>query len=97
MIPKHATPPNLSYGTLPAVAPAGDHAPLVEAAVKTAARAKLPKAAFAIPEKAPGSGSYPIHDEPHAKNALARCAGKPEEGRVKAAVYKRYPHLKNAK
>jgi hypothetical protein len=59
-------------------------------------RKGLPKSAFAIPENAPGPGSYPIHDVEHARNALARCAGKPEEGRVKAAVYKRYPQLKNA-
>jgi hypothetical protein len=45
---------------------------------------------FAIPE----SRSYPIHDRSHAVNALARASGKPEEGRVKKAVYARYPDLK---
>lgn len=67
---------------------------LEEAELGTKARKELPKSAFAIPEKAPGSGSYPIHDLAHARNALARSSGKPEEARVKAAVYKRYPELK---
>lgn len=57
-------------------------------------RASLPKGAFAIPSKAPGSGSYPIPDISHARNALARSSGKPEEAAVKAAVYRRYPGLK---
>lgn len=35
-------------------------------------RKKLKKSQFAIPDKAPGSGSYPIQDREHAANALAR-------------------------
>lgn len=65
-----------------------------EAELSTAARKSLPKSDFAIPAKAPGSGSYPIGDIAHARNALARSSGKPEEDTVKAAVYKRYPQLK---
>jgi len=56
-------------------------------------RQRLPDSAFAIPEER----KYPIHDEAHAKNALARVAqfGTPEERRrVREAVYRRYPHLK---
>ena len=56
------------------------------------AREALPTKAFAIPE----SESYPIHDEAHARNALARVSqfGSPEEkSRVRAAVARRYPHI----
>lgn len=60
-------------------------------------RKKLPKSAFAIPEKAPGPGSYPIPDISHARNALARVAqhGTPsEKRRVRNAVYKKFPSLR---
>ena len=52
-------------------------------------RKKLPKSAFAIPEKR----KYPIHDENHARAALTYVAryGTPEEKkRVRAAVCRRY-------
>lgn len=58
-------------------------------------RDDLGKSQFAIPEKAPGSGSYPIPDLAHARNALARCSGKPEAARVRAAVYRKFPQLKS--
>lgn len=45
---------------------------------------------FAIPSER----KYPIHDISHARNALARSSGKPEEEKVKAAVYRKYPSLK---
>jgi hypothetical protein len=32
----------------------------------------------------------------HARDALSRAAGKPEEATVKAAVYRRYPQLRNS-
>lgn len=54
------------------------------------ARHSLPKSAFVFPERE----GYPIHDLAHARNALARASGKPEEAQVKAAVYRRYPELK---
>lgn len=60
------------------------------------ARKHIDEANFAIPEKAPGPGSYPIHDLAHARNALARVSaeGTPEEKRrVRAAVYAKYPQL----
>lgn len=63
------------------------------AKLNTADRRALNPADFAIPEKAPGSGSYPIPDANHARDALARASGKPEEGRVKAAVRKRFPGI----
>lgn len=40
------------------------------------------------------SGSYPIPDIAHARNALARSSGKPVEAQVKRAVYAKYPSLK---
>lgn len=54
-------------------------------------RSKLPSSAFALPGR-----RYPIHDEAHARNALARVSeyGTPEEKkRVRAAVHRRYPHI----
>ena len=62
-----------------------------EAVLTTKARKQLPKSAFAIPPD-----RYPIHDEAHARNALARVAqhGSPDEQkRVKAAVCRRYPDM----
>lgn len=56
-------------------------------------RKKLPTSSFAIPAKR----AYPIHDENHARDALARVAanGTPEEKKmVYAAVAKRYPGIK---
>lgn len=63
------------------------------AKLNTAARKDLSKSSFAVPSKAPGSGSYPIPDSSHAQNALARSAGKPIEGQVKAAVKKKFPSM----
>lgn len=59
-------------------------------------RADLPRNVFAIPAKAPGSGSYPIEDAAHARNALSRVAenGTPEEkAEVREAVHRRYPGI----
>jgi len=67
------------------------------AKLTTRARKHIKRSNFAIPEKAPGPGSYPIHDISHARNALARVAqhGTPaEKARVRKAVYKKYPSLK---
>jgi hypothetical protein len=55
-------------------------------------RAKLHKESFVFPKER----SYPIHDEAHARNALARVAqhGTPEEQKkVRAAVAKKYPGI----
>lgn len=40
------------------------------------------------------SGSYPIPDISHARNALARSSGKPVEAQVKRKVYAKYPSLR---
>ena len=53
-------------------------------------RNAIPKGEFALP----GERAYPIHDINHARNALARSSGKPEEKTVRAAVHKKYPELK---
>jgi len=58
-------------------------------------RKKLPKSDFAIPE----DRAYPIHDEIHARNALARVSqfgSESEKARVRAAVHRRYPHMGRA-
>jgi len=57
------------------------------------ARAKIPKKEFALPAEK----KYPIEDISHARNALARSSGKPEEAQVRRAVYKKYPELKRGK
>ena len=57
------------------------------------ARNHLKKGSFVFP----GERSYPIEDINHARNALARSSGKPEEAKVRAAVYKKYPHLRHHK
>jgi hypothetical protein len=64
---------------------------LREAVLTATARKKLSPGAFAIPPD-----RYPIHDEAHARNALARVSqhGSPEEkAKVRAAVKRRYPHI----
>lgn len=70
------------------------------AKLSAAQRKKLPKSDFARPQKAgsssgkAASGSYPIPDLSHARNALARSAGKPEAGSVRKKVLAKYPQLK---
>ena len=56
-------------------------------------RGRLSKKSFAVPSKAPGSGSYPIPNRSHAQNALARASGKPVESQVRAAVHAKFPGL----
>lgn len=56
-------------------------------------RKHIPKEDFAVKSKAPGSGSYPIEDRSHARNALARSSGKPVEAEVRRAVEKKYPGM----
>lgn len=54
-------------------------------------RKSLPESSFALPGR-----RYPIHDEAHARNALARVSqnGTPEEkAKVRAAVRRRYPGI----
>lgn len=61
--------------------------------LSAADRKAMSKNAFAVPAKAPGSGSFPIPDASHARNALARASGKPEQGQVDAAVHRRFPGI----
>ena len=62
-----------------------------ESTLSTKQRNDLPDSAFALPPD-----RYPIPDLSHAQNALARSSGKPEEAAVKAAVYKKFPQLKES-
>ncbi|MEP6648371.1 MAG: DUF6582 domain-containing protein [Lapillicoccus sp.] len=60
----------------------------------SANRKKLKKSSFALPDEE----KYPIPDIDHARNALARVAqhGTPaEQKKVRAAVEKKYPSLKD--
>ena len=62
------------------------------AVLTTKKRNALPKKSFAEP----GKRAYPINDEAHARNALARVSqfGTPEEkAKVRAAVARRYPNI----
>jgi hypothetical protein len=61
-------------------------------------RQKLPRSSFALPgkgvgPKGAGSGSYPIPDASHARNALARSAGKPVAVAVRAKVRAKFPAI----
>lgn len=73
------------------------------AKLNAADRKSLPTSDFAVPSKAKTakgkakSGSYPIPDESHAKNALARSSGKPVAAKVRAAVEKKYPGMVKSK
>lgn len=70
----------------------------VEKTLNAASRKRISKNKFGIPEKAPGSGSYPMPDIQHARNALSRVAqhGSPEEKkRVRAKAHELYPSLKD--
>lgn len=66
------------------------------AVLSTAQRKNLPKSSFAIPAKAPESGSYPIPDRSHGRSALQRVSqfGSPEEkATVRAAVQRKFPGM----
>jgi hypothetical protein len=67
------------------------------AKLTTKARQAIPKSDFAVPNKAPASGSYPIPDASHARNALARASGKPVEAKVRAAVKRKFPEIGKSK
>ncbi len=82
------------------VGPDDDMGDAEKAKLKAKQRKRLPKSDFALPAKAPESGSYPIPDENHARNALARVSqfGTPEEKRkVRAAVRRKFPQIGQAK
>lgn len=61
--------------------------------LNAAKRNALPKSSFAEP----GKRAYPINDASHARNALARAsqnASPAEQKKIKAAVSKKYPGIK---
>jgi hypothetical protein len=67
-----------------------------ESPLSIKARSELPNSAFAIPTKR----KYPIHDENHARNALARVSKfgtEDEKEQVRAAVHRRYPDIGSKK
>jgi len=52
-------------------------------------RRRLPDSAFAVPEER----KFPIYDRSHAANAKSRASGTKYQGRVDAAVKRRYPDM----
>ena len=68
------------------------------AKLNAAKRQSLPKKDFALPgkgegKKGAGSGSYPIPDTSHARNALARSSGKSVASAVAAKVHAKFPNI----
>lgn len=66
------------------------------AELSTADRKALPRSDFIFPDKAPGPGSYPVPDEEHGRDALARVEenGTPaERRRAIAFVSRRFPDM----
>lgn len=67
-------------------------------------RQKLPSSSFALPGKGEGksgkgSGSYPIPDASHARNALSRVAqngSSAEQATVRAKVKAKFPNIGKA-
>lgn len=67
-------------------------------------RQSLPKSSFALPGKGAGpsgkgSGSYPIPDASHARNALSRVAQNgtsAEKAQVRAKVKAKFPNIGKA-
>jgi hypothetical protein len=66
------------------------------ARLTAAQRRNLPRGDFALS----GQRKYPINDRSHARNALARVSqyGSPaQKARVRAAVRRRYPGIKQSR
>jgi hypothetical protein len=66
---------------------------IIEKKLAAKARKSLPASSFVFPR----DKRYPIHDISHARNALSRCSGTPDQAKVRAAVYRKYPSLKKKK
>lgn len=60
------------------------------AKLTTKGRKDIKKSNFALPAER----KYPIENLAHARDALARSSGKSVEAKVRAAVYKKFPALK---
>jgi hypothetical protein len=68
--------------------------------LKMSERRQMPKADFAVPDKAPESGSYPVNDRAHARSALSLVSqhGTPEEkAAVRRKVASKYPDIGQGK
>jgi len=71
------------------------------AKLSAASRQQMKPSSFALPGKGEGksgkgSGSYPIPDASHARNALARVAqhgSSSEKAQVRAAVKRKFPGI----
>jgi hypothetical protein len=71
------------------------------AKLTTKARKALPSSSFALPGKGEGpsgkgSGSYPIPDASHARNALSRVAqhgSSAQKAKVRAKVHAKFPNI----
>lgn len=67
------------------------------ARLSAATRKALPKSDFALPSKRHGGkGGYPIPDESHARNALARVSqfgSSEQKAEVRAKVHRRFPSI----
>lgn len=64
-----------------------------KAKLSTEGREHIKDSNFAIPSER----KYPIHDESHARNAISRVSAngtEEEKGKVKAAVYRKYPSMR---
>ena len=59
------------------------------------ARSRISKQHFGVPEKAPGSGSYPMPDPQHAAVAIgfAKMHHSPDTARVVAKAHRLYPGM----
>lgn len=66
------------------------------ARLTAAQRRRLPKSTFAVPGKAPKSGSYPIPDRKHARAALSLVSQhgtSAEKAAVRRKVKAKYPSM----
>lgn len=73
--------------------------PANEAKLTTKQRNALPDSEFAVPNRGDDESddAYPIPDESHARNALARVSAhgtSAEKAKVRAAVAKKFPNIK---
>lgn len=55
-----------------------------------AQRRGLPASAYVFPDRAPGSGSYPIPDRAHAVIAIKDATGTKDEAAVRRAVKRKF-------
>ena len=63
-----------------------------------AQRRAIPKSDFGVPEKAPGSGSFPLPDKKHARAALRLIgnASPANQTRIRSKISRLWPGIKQA-